>query len=226
MKFEVKLLKLHKRKTEESSCSLVVWQWIFCIFVRWQQGKQDEGLVSVSSLANACQMDVNDGLGSMMHPSVWCLPSGCFLVLLCFEVCKNMALEFSFLKSEEPLQALFCAFFPQGVGVFFGQKHCVGFCWLKVVFLGTDMLCVWSVSSKAKKLKRWSHSGAHTCRNNQPISALYGQSLSVVKPCKNKSRSGGVLSWSALKLTHAADLLTANLKIIDTADWRSLRSVF
>lgn len=35
----------------------------------------------------------------------------------------------------------------------------------------------------SKMLKRWSHSGAHTCRYNQPLSTLYGQSLSVAKSC-------------------------------------------
>lgn len=62
--------------------------------------------------------------------------------------------------------------------------ECVGLSW-GVYSWGTDMLCFWSktLSSRAKKLKRWSHSGAHTCRNNQPLSTLYGQSLSFAKSC-------------------------------------------
>lgn len=61
---------------------------------------------------------------------------------------------------------------------------CVHLSW-GVYSWGTDMLCFWSQSlnSRSKKLKRWSQSGAHTCRNNQPLSTLYGQSLSFAKSC-------------------------------------------
>lgn len=72
-------------------------------------------------------------------------------------------------------------------------------CWLLLtsVFAGADMLCFWSQSlssrakKKKKKWKRWSHSGAHTCRNNQPLSTLYGQSCQQLSSLLSRTELQG-----------------------------------